>query len=122
MRQMCISTSFKMYYKQGAEQYIQSVFTFVWKGKLYKHSHIHFHMHGIFIEYTNEMGKLVSLGAQVWGWGREETRILLYFFFIIFSKLMHETIKKNGFKMVCTSGGNSSTNHKLGIPWLLVVV
>ena len=98
MRQMCISTSFKIYYKQGAEQYIQSVFTFVWKGKLYTHSHIHFHMHGILVEYTNEMGKLVSLGAQVWGWGREETRILLYFFFIIFSKLMHETIKKTDLK------------------------
>ena len=40
----------------------------------------------------------MSLGAQVWGWGREETRILLYFFFIIFSKLMHETIKKTDLK------------------------
>ena len=54
-------------------------------------------MHGILVDYTNEMGKLVSLGAQVWGWEREETWILLYFFFI-FIKLMHETIKKTDLK------------------------
>ena len=49
-------------------------------------------MHGIFVEYTNEMGKLMSLRAQIWG--RKETWILLYFFLIIFGKSMHEVAKK----------------------------
>lgn len=55
------------YNQQGAECYTESTFTCVEAD----HTHTCLHTHGMFLEYTKDMGILVPLGPRSPGLGRE---------------------------------------------------